>query len=250
MAQRSAVETAKEHQATALETAARRLRAAHAAAFNVIPISERAYIERALAFASWDGKDAARLAQLNLELQVGCALVDEDGESQALEATPRLAAAVNSPGIGMAAFRRDSMRKHLQAIIDVRAELTARWKATPAKHRSAKELEDYMPRIIKTGSDERGHVVAIWKGQEPFGDPAWMYFPVDLGAAIKIVFDLLTDSTRPYASMLRQCQRKACGGYFLLPSKLGRGQPTNMHPECRTLWRDIERHQRKNRRSQ
>lgn len=244
MAKRSAVETAKEHQVAALETAARRLRAMHDAAFNAMPISERAYIERALAFASWDGKDAARLAKLNLELQVGCVFVDENGEPQPLEATPRLAAQINSPPIRMAAFRRDSMRKHLHAITDTRAALLARWKATPTKHRPGKRFEDYMPRIVKTGSDERGHVVAIWKGQELFGEPMWMYFPVELGAAIKIAFDLLNDPTRPYASLLRQCQRKACGGYFLLPAKPARGQPTNMHPECRDIWRRVERHKK------
>src|SRR5688500_6020465 len=101
MAKRTAIEAAKEHSFAALKAAANRLRAVQRTEFDVLPISERTYIERVLEFASWDGADAKRFMQLSVKLQIGCAVIGITGEQQDLKLTRALQATVASTGLSL-----------------------------------------------------------------------------------------------------------------------------------------------------
>lgn len=147
-------------------------------------LSERDYVNRALAFASTE--DLGVLHTLELELTAGVEMAEAMHLHSLLE-----------PAATLLQQLRDGFNKRLEAI---------RRKDKRARMNLANDIRCASERIVI-----RPTYVLSTTGVEVY----FRYIPADLEAALAYVLMLLLDSTRPYGRDLCRCKLPDCRRFFL-----------------------------------
>lgn len=230
-------QTARKHRAklqvAALDAAQKRLKAVRRIAWDLEPISEREYIERALAFSTWNGETEDELQQHELALLIGCRALDRDYQQLARLPYAKLSATFIRKGWSNPKFAHRTLR-------DCLAHITA---AHKPERRRMLELSGVR---LTIGSEQQVDSVALWSGSGSARDgQLWMLFPLDLPTAVVKAVQLLADTTRPFGQQLAQCQLEGCGGYFIRQPTTKGGKPAMYHDQCRRKLRAKSRHIRR-----